>query len=85
MQQMKKPSQICDGFFLCGVIIGKNIPDDMKDKIWTNAFTTSPESKNNTGLELFIVKEIFLIEHTDCGFENLKNGVRFWFDFINYE
>lgn len=65
--------------------IGKNIPDDMKDKIWTNAFTTSPEGKNNTGLGLFIVKEISLIEHTDCGFENLKNGVRFWFDFISYE
>lgn len=64
---------------------GKNIPDDMKDKIWTNAFTTSPEGKNNTGLGLFIVKEISLIEHTDCGFENLKNGVRFWFDFIDYE
>ena len=64
---------------------GNNITDDMKDKIWTNAFTTSPEGKNNTGLGLFIVKEISLIEHTECGFENLENGVHFWFDFISYE
>ena len=65
--------------------IGKNIPDDMKDKIWSNAFTTSDEGKNNTGLGLFIVKEISLIELTDCGFENLNNGDRFWFDFVSYE
>ena len=64
---------------------GNNITDDMKDKIWTNAFTTSPEGKNNTGLGLFIVKEISLIEHTECGFENTETGVRFWFDFISYE
>lgn len=65
--------------------IGKNIPDDMKDKIWTNAFTTSSEGKNNTGLGLFIVKEISLMEHTECGFDNMENGVRFWFNFLNYE
>lgn len=64
---------------------GNNITDDMKDKIWTNAFTTSPEGKNNTGLGLFIVKEISLIEHTECGFKNTESGVHFWFDFPDYK
>lgn len=60
---------------------GENIPDDVKDKIWTQTFTTSPEGTKSTGLGLYIVKEISLIEHTDCGFDNTENGVRFWFDF----
>ena len=62
---------------------GSLIPDDMKDKIWTEAFTTSPEGTENTGLGLYIVKEISLMEHTECGFDNIGTGVRFWFDFIN--
>ena len=64
--------------------IGKQIPNEMKDKIWTESFTTSLEGKSNSGLGLYIVKEISLIEHTDCGFENTQNGVRFWFDFTDY-
>lgn len=63
---------------------GKNIPDEIKDKIWTESFTTSPKGKENTGLGLYIVKEISLKEHTACGFENTDNGVRFWFDFTDY-
>ena len=35
------------------------------------------------GLGLFIVKEISLMEHTKCGFDNTDTGVRFWFDFID--
>ncbi len=62
---------------------GRQIPDAMKDKIWTEAFTTFPESAENTGLGLYIVKEISLIEHTKCGFDNTETGVRFWFDFID--
>ncbi len=62
---------------------GINIPDEMKDKIWTESFTTLPKSKDNTGLGLYIVKEISLIEHTLCGFDNTENGVRFWFDFTD--
>ena len=49
---------------------GKHIPEDMKDKIWTETFTTSPNGKSSSGLGLYIVKEIALIEHTQCGFEN---------------
>ncbi len=63
---------------------GKQIPDEMKDKIWFETFTTLPNGKENTGLGLYIVKEISLKEHTDCGFDNTENGVRFWFDFIDY-
>lgn len=62
---------------------GSNIPDEIKDKIWTEAFTTSPDGKNSTGLGLYIVKEISLKENTRCGFENTERGVRFWFDFID--
>ena len=62
---------------------GSNIPDEIKDKIWTEAFTNSPDGKNSTGLGLYIVKEISLKENTRCGFENTESGVRFWFDFID--
>ena len=62
---------------------GRKIPDDIKDRIWAEAFTTTPDSKENTGLGLYIVKEISLKENTRCGFENTENGVRFWFDFID--
>lgn len=62
---------------------GGHIPDEIKDKIWTDAFTTSAEIGKNSGLGLYIVKEIALIEHTRCGFDNTENGVSFWFDFTD--
>lgn len=62
---------------------GNHISDNLKDRIWTEAFTTLPEGKENTGLGLYIVKEIALKEHTNCGFDNTENGVCFWFDFID--
>ena len=63
---------------------GSHIPDEIKDKIWTEAFTTYPDSSENSGLGLYIVKEIALIEHTQCGFDNTETDVRFRFDFIDY-
>ena len=63
---------------------GKQIPDEMKDKIWTETFTTSTERNKNNGLGLYIVKEISLMEHTECGFTNTNSGVIFWFDFTDY-
>ncbi len=63
---------------------GQQIPDDVKEKIWTKSYTTSPVGKENTGLGLYIVKEISLIEHTNCGFVNTEKGVKFWFDFTDY-
>ncbi len=62
---------------------GNQISEDMKEKIWTESFTTSPEGKENTGLGLYIVKEISLILQATCGFNNTKDGVRFWFDFTD--
>ena len=62
---------------------GKRISDELKDKIWTETFTTSPQGKENSGLGLYIVKEISLMEHTVCGFTNTETGVRFWFDFTD--
>ena len=62
---------------------GAQIASELGEKIWTEAFTTSPDGKENTGLGLFIVKEISLMEHTKCGFDNTDRGVRFWFDFID--
>ena len=63
---------------------GNHISDDMKDKIWTETFTTSPEGKRSSGLGLYIVKEISLIEQSRCGFDNTEEGVCFWFDFKDY-
>lgn len=63
---------------------GRHIPDEMKDKIWAETFSTLPDGKSNTGLGLFIVKEISLIEHTSCGFNNTETDVQFWFDFTDY-
>ena len=62
---------------------GRQISDELGEKIWTEAFTTSPDGTENTGLGLFIVKEISLMEHTKCGYENTDIGVRFRFDFID--
>ena len=73
-----------DGIRLSIENSGKHISDEMKDKIWTETFTTSPEGNKNSGLGLYIVKEISLIEHTLCGFDNTENGVKFWFDFTDY-
>ena len=64
--------------------IGKHIDEQMKEIIWSESFTTAPQGKENTGLGLYIVKEISLITHTNCGFDNTENGVIFWFDFINH-
>lgn len=63
---------------------GNNISEELKDRIWTEAFSTSPQGKENSGLGLYIVKEISLLEHTNCGFDNTEAGVRFWFDFTDY-
>ncbi len=63
---------------------GKQIPNEMKEIIWTETFTTSSDGSRNSGLGLYIVKEIALMEHTLCGFDNTGNGVRFWFDFKDY-
>ncbi len=60
---------------------GTKIPEKKFDKIWTE-FYSENKSNENVGLGLFIVKEVSLINHMDCGVYNHDNGVEFWFDFV---
>jgi signal transduction histidine kinase len=63
---------------------GSSIPEENQDKIWYEFSTSGKDnSSTNLGLGLFIVKEISIIDHTQCGYSNYPNGVEFWFDFIN--
>ena len=66
---------------------GENIEDTYSDLIWKEEFSSLADysnSKNhNIGLGLYIVKEISLINKTKCGFNNHKNGVEFWYDFVD--
>lgn len=60
---------------------GAPIPNEKLEKIWTEFYSENNKSNDNVGLGLFIVKEISLINHLDCGAFNCDNGVEFWFDF----
>ena len=60
---------------------GNRIPENKLDEIWAE-FYSENNSNDNMGLGLFIVKEISLINHMNCGVLNHENGVEFWFDFI---
>lgn len=62
---------------------GKPIPDEKKEKIWTDFYKSAPskEADRHSGIGLFIIKEISLINHDECGFENKNNGVEFRYDF----
>ncbi len=63
---------------------GENISEENLKKIWSDFYKYS-ENENDynktSGLGLFIVKEISIIDHTDCGVINRENGVEFWYDF----
>jgi len=64
---------------------GMRISDENKDEIWNKFFTSRSNFDENrdvhAGIGLFIVKELSVLEHTECGFNNLRKGVEFWFDF----
>lgn len=62
---------------------GCNIDESDREKIWTDFYKspTVSEDNNRTGIGLFIVKEISLINKDKCGFINHSNGVEFWYDF----
>lgn len=66
---------------------GKNIEEKNKEKIWSDFFSSEKiQDKNediHAGLGLFIVKEISILDRTDCGFINQSDGVEFWFDFAD--
>ena len=58
---------------------GEKISDEILGEIWEEFFTDG--ENNNIGLGLYIVKEISLTNHTECGVINRDNGVEFWYDF----
>ncbi len=60
---------------------GGPIPEEQSERIWTELYRMGEDQTDGTGLGLFIVKEIALTNHMDCGVENEKDGVRFWFEF----
>ncbi len=67
---------------------GKLIEEDSLDKIWTDFYSNFEDKKvldSRVGIGLFIVKEIAIINKTQCGVKNIKNGVEFWFDFCTQE
>ena len=64
---------------------GKPIPKNQLPIIWNEFYTIGSSSTSNAGLGLFIVKEISVLNHTDCGIQNQDHGVEFWFDFIPYD
>ena len=62
---------------------GEPIPDAIIDKIWNEFFSghESQQNSGNSGLGLFIVREISHIYQTECGVIRHENGMEFWFDF----
>lgn len=61
---------------------GEPIPEELSDRIWMEGFTTNPDGRiENSGLGLYIVREIARMEDAECGFFRRDGGVEFWFDF----
>ena len=61
---------------------GTPIPEDQLDLIWEEFYSVNDRPSSNAGLGLFIVKEISVLNHTNCGILNHQQGVEFWYDFI---
>ena len=74
---------------------GDPIPPEDQEKIWLEfaslnnqkeiTLSGKGETETGSGLGLFIVKEISLVYSSNCGIINQKEGVEFWFDFIDYK
>lgn len=62
---------------------GSHISKEDGENIWTDFYQSkhSKDKEKHSGIGLFIVKEISLINHDECGYENHDNGVEFWYDF----
>lgn len=69
------------GYHLAVYNDGRQIPKEQKENIWKELYRIGDDQTDNTGLGLFIVKEISLINHMECGVDNCENGVEFWFEF----
>ncbi len=63
--------------------IGSGIKDEDAEKIWTDFYKTKGQQTDDSrsGVGLFIVKEISIINSEDCGFVNRDGGVEFWYEF----
>ena len=63
---------------------GKNIPEEMKDKIWDMFYrgdsTANLQGQKGSGLGLYIVKSIVMLHNGCYGFENMEKGVVFWME-----
>lgn len=66
---------------------GSKINENESEKIWTDFYKSAAmeDDSKRAGIGLFIVKEISLINHDRCGYENLSDGVEFWYDFYYEE
>lgn len=66
---------------------GSNVKEEDSEKIWTDFYKTAAveDDSKRAGIGLFIVKEISIINHDKCGFDNFDDGVEFWYDFYEYE
>lgn len=66
---------------------GSNVKEEDSEKIWTDFYKTAAveDDSKRAGIGLFIVKEISIINHDKCGFDNFDDGVEFWYDFYTYE
>lgn len=66
---------------------GSQINEQDGEKIWTDFYKSAgvEDDSKRAGIGLFIVKEISIINHDKCGFENFDDGVEFWYDFYSYE
>lgn len=62
---------------------GKHIPEESLDKIWKSFYKVDKartRSYGGYGLGLSIVKAIIELHGTECGVENVEDGVAFWFE-----
>lgn len=62
---------------------GSPIPEEDLQNIWVSFYRgdkSRNRDQNRFGLGLSIVKAIADLHHTECGVENLEDGVSFWFD-----
>ena len=63
---------------------GKNIPDDIKDKIWEMFYSKDIRPREHklksSGIGLSIVKSVMEVHNGDYGFDNIDGGVVFWME-----
>lgn len=74
---------INDKIKICVFNSGKHIPEESLDKIWKSFYKVDKartRAYGGYGLGLSIVKAIVELHGTECGVENVEDGVVFWFE-----